>query len=52
MAEAALVEVEIVDAGGGNPPGGVDECMEAFVWCEIEMEEIVDGGAQVARAAV
>ncbi len=52
MAEAALVEVEVVDASSSNPPSGVDECMEAFAWCEIEMEEIVDGGAQVARAAV
>ena len=52
MAEAALVKVKIVDAGSGDPPGSVDECMEAFAWCEIEMEEIVDGGAQEARAVV
>ena len=47
-----MVEVKIVDASGGDPPGGVDKCMEAFTWCEIEMEEIVDGGAQEARAVV
>ena len=44
MAEAALVKVEIVDASGGNPPGGVNECMEAFAGCEGTVEEIVDGG--------
>ena len=52
MAEAALVKAEIVNAGGGDPPHCVDECMEAFAWCEVEMKEIVAGGAQVARAAV
>jgi hypothetical protein len=52
VAEAALDDVKIVDVGGGDPPSSIDECMEAFAWCEIEMEEIVVGGVQVARSAV
>jgi len=30
----------------------VDEGMESFASGEVEMQEIVDGGAQVARAAI
>jgi hypothetical protein len=52
VAESSLIKNYIVYAGGGNPTGGVDECMEAFSGCEGKMEEIVDGGAQMTRAAV
>ena len=45
MAESSLIKVDIVYANGGNPLGGVNECMEAFAGCEGKVEEIVDGGA-------
>jgi hypothetical protein len=44
VAESSLIEVDIAYASGGNPPGGVNECMEAFSGCEGKVEEIVDGG--------
>ncbi len=44
MVESSLIKVNIVYANGGNPPGGVNECMEAFAGCEGKVEEIVDGG--------
>ncbi len=47
-----MIKVDIVYANGSNPPGCIDECMKAFAGCEGKMEEIVDGGAQMARAAV
>jgi hypothetical protein len=37
VSETAVVKVEVVDAGCGDPPGGVDEGMEAFAWGEVEM---------------
>ena len=37
MSEAAIVEVEVVDTGCGDSPGGIDEGMESFVWGEVEM---------------
>ena len=37
MSETAVVEVEVVDAGCGDSPGGVDEGMESFAWGEVEM---------------
>ena len=52
MTKAALVEIKVVDAGGGNSPSCVDECMETFAWGEVEIEEVVDRSTQVARAAV
>ncbi len=44
MAESSLIEVNIVYTSSGNPPDGVNECMEAFAGCEGKVEEIVDGG--------
>jgi hypothetical protein len=35
--ETAVVEVEVVDAGCGDSPGGVNEGMEAFAWGDVEM---------------
>jgi hypothetical protein len=52
VTKAALVEIKVVDAGGSNSPSCVDECMETFAWGEVEIEEIVDRSAQVARAAI
>ena len=37
MTETTIVEVEVVDAGCGDTPSGVDECMEVFAWGEVEM---------------
>ncbi len=37
VTETAVVEVEVVDAGCGDTPGGVDECMEVFAWGEVEV---------------
>ncbi len=39
-----MIEVNIAYVSGGNPPSGVNECMEAFAGCEGKVEEIVDGG--------
>ena len=47
-----LSKSKVVDAGCGDSPGGVDEGLESFAWGEVEMWEIVDGGVQVARAAI
>jgi hypothetical protein len=44
VAESSLIKVDIVYTSGGNPPGGINECMEAFAGCEGKVEEIVDGG--------
>jgi hypothetical protein len=52
VTKTALVKIKIVDAGGSNSPSCVDECMETFAWGEVEIEEIVDRSAQVARAAI
>ena len=37
MSETAIVEVEVVDAGCGDSPAGVDEGMVSFAWGEVEM---------------
>ena len=37
VSETAIVEVEVVDAGCCDSPGGVDEGMESFDWGEVEM---------------
>jgi len=37
VSETAIVEVEVVDAGCGNSPGGVDEGMKLFAWGEVVM---------------
>jgi len=52
VTKTALVEIEVVDAGGSDSPSCVDECMETFAWGEVEVEEIVDRSTQVSRAAV
>jgi hypothetical protein len=52
VAESSLIKVGIVYVDGGDPPGGIDECMKPFAGCEGKVEEIVDGRAQMARAAV
>ncbi len=43
--ESSLIKVNIVYAGGGNPPGCINECTDTFAGCEGKVEEIVDGGA-------
>ncbi len=43
MLESSLIEVDIVYTSGGNPPGGGNECMEAFPRCEGKVEKIVVG---------
>ncbi len=52
MTKTALVEIEVVDAGGSDSPSCIDECMETFAWGEVEIEEIVDRSTQVCRAVV
>jgi len=63
---AGVIEVGCVVAAVGVHVGDVgfefdvwievadvsDEGMESFASGEVEMQEIVDGGAQVARAAI
>ncbi len=43
VADSTVTELSVVDIGRSNPPSSIDNSMVAFVGCEVEIDDIVDG---------
>ena len=52
VAEAAVVEVGLVDTGCGNTTSCVDDGVELFKWSEVEIQDVALWTLLVAEALV
>jgi hypothetical protein len=52
VAEAAVVEVGLVDTSCGNATGCIDDGMELFRWGEVEIQDVALWRSLVAEALV